>query len=290
MVDRREALRRLGALAAGAVSLGSGGEAVGDAMARPATSPISRGRIDPIGVQLYTVRSEMKEGVERTLERVAEIGYQEVEFAGYFGRSPTQIREILARTGLRSPATHIAPSFEPESWARILDQANEVGHDYVVVAWTPETMRTDLDAWRRTAETMTRAGEQARAAGLQYAYHNHDFEFAKMEGRVAFDVFCEESDPDLVQIELDLFWIIHGGGDPIDFFQRWPGRVPLVHVKDRTASGDMVDVGSGVIDWSGIFQHIEAAGTEHFFVEHDRPGDAFGSIRNSYGFMSTLVI
>ncbi len=281
MVSRRDALKRMGAMAAGAAIGGSQADML-------AASAVAGLEVGPIGLQLYTIRSEMANGVEATLERVASIGYEEVEFAGYFGHSPTEIRDMLARTGLRSPATHIPPDFEPDAWARILDDANEVGHRYVVVASIPRAMRSDLDAWRRTAAAMTSAGERARAAGLSYAYHNHDFEFKEMEGRVPFDVFCEESDEYLVSIELDLFWIIHGGADPIDFFERWPGRVPMVHVKGRTADGDMVDVGAGVIDWAGIFDHAGHAGMEHFFVEHDTPDGPFRSIETSYGYMRRL--
>ena len=296
MVSRRDALKRMGAMA-GAAAIGCSGESAGGAAeaAGEAAAPTSEATatstaspIGPIGVQLYTVRSEMPNGVEATLERVAAIGYEEVEFVGYFGHSPSEIREMLVRTGLRSPSRHIAPDFEPDAWAQILDDANETGHQNVVVASIPQSMRSDLDAWRRTAEAMTRAGERARAAGLRYAYHNHDYECAEMEGRVPFDVFCEESDPDLVLIELDLFWIIHGGGDPIEFINRWPGRIPMVHVKDRTAGGDMVDVGAGVIDWAGIFEYAELAGMEHFFVEHDRPEGPFRSIDASYAYMSGL--
>ena len=301
MVSRREALRRIGGLAAGwagAAAMGCIGETVpceaapGEAALTAAGSGSGTTRLQPLGVQLYTLRSEMEGRVEQTLERVAAIGYQEVEFvrSQYFGHSPTEIRGMLARTGLRAPASHIAPSFETDAWERILDDANEVGHEYVVVASIPLNMRANLDDWRRTAEAMTEAGERARAAGLQYAYHNHDFEFIEMDGRVAFDVFCEASDPDLVQIELDLFWIIHGGGDPVAFFNRWPGRVPLVHVKDRTAAGEMVDVGAGVIDWAGLFQHIGHAGMKHFFVEHDHPDGAFRSIEASYRYLSRLEV
>jgi sugar phosphate isomerase/epimerase len=296
MLSRRDALKRMGAMAAG-VAAGSAvgcrresasgaaeaSEATGAAAAVSSASPIG-----PIGVQLYTVRAEMANGVESTLERVAAIGYQEVEFAGYFGHSPTEVREMLARTGLRSPATHIPPNFETDAWAKILDDSNEIGHQHVVVASIPQSMRSSLDAWRETGAAMSRAGDRARAAGLQYAYHNHDFEFEEMEGRVAFDVFCEESDSEFVKIELDLFWIIHGGQEPIEFMDRWPGRIPLVHVKDRTAAGDMVDVGAGVIDWVGIFEHAENAGVEHFFVEHDTPDGPFRSIEASYGYMSRL--
>jgi sugar phosphate isomerase/epimerase len=296
MLSRRDALKRMGAIAAGAAAgtaaacsgeseagAGEAGAAAGTAAAASMASPIG-----PIGVQLYTVRAEMTNGVESTLERVAAIGYEEVEFAGYFGHSPTEIREMLARTGLRSPATHIPPNFEVDAWSKILDDSNEIGHEYVVVASIPQSMRSSLDAWRETGAAMSRAGDRARSAGLQYAYHNHDFEFEEMEGRVAFDVFCEESDLEFVKIELDLFWIIHGGQDPIEFMDRWPGRIPLVHVKDRTAGGDMVDVGAGVIDWAGIFEHAENGGVEHFFVEHDTPDGPLRSIAASYGYMSRL--
>ncbi len=299
MVNRREALRRMGGLAAGAAGasvMGCTGETVpgeaapGEAAMTAASGGSDTTRLQPLGVQLYTLRSEMEGRVEQTLERVAAIGYQEVEFAGYFGHSPTEIREILARTGLHSPAAHIQPAFETDAWAGILDDANEAGHEYVVVASVPQSMRADLDSWRRTAEAMTGAGERARVAGLQFAYHNHDFEFIEMDGRVPFDVFCEASDPDLVQIELDLYWIIHGGGDPVAFFTRWPGRIPLVHVKDRTAGGEMADVGAGVIDWVELFQHIDQAGMKHFLVEHDRPDGPFRSIEASYRYLSALQI
>ena len=298
MLSRRDALKRMGAMAAAGAAVGCSGEsapgaaAAGEAGAGEATgaaaAAANASAIGPIGVQLYTVRAEMANGVESTLERVAAIGYEEVEFAGYFGHSPAEIRDMLTRTGLRSPATHIPPDFEADAWAKILDDANEAGHQYVVVASIPQSMRSSLDAWRETGAAMSRAGDRARAAGLQYAYHNHDFEFEEMEGRVAFDVFCEESDSEFVKIELDLFWIIHGGQDPIEFMDRWPGRVPLVHVKDRTAAGDMVDVGAGVIDWAGIFEHAENAGVEHFLVEHDTPDGPFRSIEASYGYMSRL--
>jgi len=286
----------LAAGAAGASVMGCTGETVpgeaapGEAAMTAASGGSDTTRLQPLGVQLYTLRSEMEGRVEQTLERVAAIGYQEVEFAGYFGHSPTEIREILARTGLHSPAAHIQPAFETDAWAGILDDANEAGHEYVVVASVPQSMRADLDSWRRTAEAMTGAGERARVAGLQFAYHNHDFEFIEMDGRVPFDVFCEASDPDLVQIELDLYWIIHGGGDPVAFFTRWPGRIPLVHVKDRTAGGEMADVGAGVIDWVELFQHIDQAGMKHFLVEHDRPDGPFRSIEASYRYLSALQI
>lgn len=284
-MDRREVLKRL---SAGAVALGWASP-VGLA-SRPA-GDATRGRlpdIGPLGVQLYTVRGEMEEDVEATLERVAAIGYEEVEFAGYFGHSPAEIRRMLERTGLKAPAAHVTEPLWNGTWARALDDAAEAGHEYVVIAWIPEQVRPDLDGWRRTAALLSDAGEQARAAGLRFAYHNHDFEFGEMEGRVPFDVFLEASDPELVEIELDFFWITHGGGDPVAFLERWPGRVPMVHVKDRTTTGEMVEVGRGALDWPRLLGLARRLGTRHFFVEHDRPRRAFRSIETSYRYLSAL--
>jgi sugar phosphate isomerase/epimerase len=232
----------------------------------------------------------MERSVEETLARVAEIGYRQVEFAGYFDRSPAQIREALQASGLTAPAAHVPFEMLESDFARVLDAATTMGHDYVVVPSVPESMRGSLDDWRRIGELFNRAGEEAKAAGRQFAYHNHAFEFAAIDGQVPLDVLCEATDPELVQIELDLFWITHGGGDPLAFFRRWPGRIPLVHVKDRTAAGDMVAVGAGAIDWPAIFAERNTAGIRHYFVEHDQPGDAFASVQASYTFLSTLDV
>jgi sugar phosphate isomerase/epimerase len=290
MVDRREALRRMGTLAAGAASaaaLGCGRGVASGASEAEVTAPRS---LDPLGVQLYTVRSEMEKGVEATLTRVAGIGYREVEFAGYFGHSPREIRRMLDSAGLTAPSTHLGLEVIGHQWSATLEAAATMGHRYVVVPSIPPGMRSSLDDWRRLAALFNRAGEESRGMGIQFAYHNHAFEFAEMEGRVQFDVFLEESDPDLVQIELDLFWITDGGGDPVAFISRWPGRIALVHLKDRTSEGEMVDVGAGVIDWAGIFEHRLHAGIRHYFVEHDEPRDAFASIEASYGYLSRLEV
>ena len=125
-------------------------------------------------------------------------------------------------------------------------------------------------------------------AGIQFAYHNHDFEFVPIDGQIPFDLLCEQTDPALVLIELDLFWIIHGGGDPMAFFERWPGRVPMVHVKDRTEEGVMTEVGAGDIDWPTIFGARALAGMRHYFVEHDQPAEGFTSVAASYVYLSGL--
>lgn len=291
MAKRRDVMRALAA-AAGSALVPAAGAA--NARSSPPSIPHSpfpiAASLSPLGIQLYTLRAAMRQDVERTLTRVAQIGYREVEFAGYFGRTPAQVRDALRASGLAAPSAHVGlPELEGDAGERTIEAAQAIGHRYLVVAWMPEAARRTLDDWRRIAERFNRVGERTRAAGIQYAYHNHDFEFRPLEGRVPFDVLCEATDPRLVQVELDLFWITHGGGDILAFFRRWPGRVSLVHVKDRTADGRMVDVGAGVIDWPGIVARRREAGIRHYFVEHDEPGDPFASAEASYRYLRLQV-
>lgn len=253
-----------------------------------AAAAARRAPLERLGVQLYTVRRAMAQDLPGTLARVAEIGYAEVEFAGYFDHAPGAVRAALDAAGLAAPAAHVPFETLGNRWSDVLDAALEVGHRYVVVAWIPQEARRTLDAYRRLAEMFNRAGEAAREAGLAFAYHNHTYEFDRLEGQVPYDVLLAETDAALVRLEMDLFWIVQGGGDPLACFARYPGRFPMVHVKDRTADGQMVDVGQGVIDFRSIFARRGQAGIRHYFVEHDEPPDPFGSIRASYDYLRRL--
>jgi sugar phosphate isomerase/epimerase len=275
-MERRDFLGTAGALALGA-------------MLPPACRTAHGARLDKIGIQLYTVRDQMKADFEGTLARIAQIGYKEVEFAGYFDRTPADVRAILDRLGLAAPATHMmAPN--ADGWRKALDTAKAVGHEYVVAPWIPEDRRMTLDGWKRVADEFNRVGQMARDTGLQFAYHNHDFEFPKMEGQIPYDVLLQNTDPRLVQLEIDLYWITRGGQDPLTYFARWPGRIPLVHVKDSMGGPEhkMVDVGQGKIDWKRIFAKRDQAGIRHFFVEHDQPPQPFEDIAMSYNYLKNL--
>src|SRR5204863_145165 len=170
------------------------------------------------------------------------------------------------------------------------DAAPVIGHRYLVLAWIPAEERHTLDDYKRWAERLNRAGTEAKAAGLQFAYHNHDFEFAPLEGKLPYDVLLAETDPKLVQLEVDLYWITKGGQDPLAYFARWPGRFPMVHVKDSAGPPDhrIVEVGAGKIDFKKIFAQSDQAGIKYYFVEHDEPADAFASIRASCEYLKRL--
>jgi len=246
-------------------------------------------KIDKVGIQLYTVRDKMKADFEGTLARVAQIGYKEVEFAGYFDHSPADVKAILDRLGLSAPSTHIGLAGMDE-WKKALDTAKAIGHEYVVVPWIPEEKRKTLDDWKSVAAVFNQAAQMTKDAGLQFAYHNHDFEFPKLDGQVPYDVLLQNTDPKLVQLEIDLYWITKAGQDPLTYFARWPGRVPLVHVKDSAGAPEhkMADVGQGKIDWKRIFAKRDQAGIKHFFVEHDQPPQPFEDIAASYKYLHEL--
>ena len=254
------------------------------------------------GLQLYTVRSLMARDVERTLAEVAAIGYGEVEFAGYFDRTPAQIRATLDAEGLVAPAAHLSLAELRTGFEAHVAAAAEVGHRYLVLPYLGGADRPGnapgeapsevLDGYRRLAGEFNRFGEACEANGLRFAYHNHDFElerFAEDGERVRpLDLLLRETDPDLVRFEMDFYWVVHGGGDALDYFRRFPGRFELCHVKDRSPRGEMVDVGAGVIDFEGIFERAGQAGLLHYFVEHDSPADPIATVRASYEHLATF--
>ena len=253
--------------------------------------PAGASRLPPIGVQLYTVRTLLERDFEGTLAGLAAIGFREVEFAGYHGRTPQAVRAALGRAGLVAPSAHVPVDAVRDDLPRVLEAALVMGHRHVVVAWLPEAQRT-LDGYRAAADLFNRVGQQAVGSGIGFAYHNHAFEFAPLDGRLPYDVLLERCDPRYVAFEMDLYWITTGGQDPLAYFARWPGRFPLVHVKDSAGPPDhrMVDVGAGRIPWKAIFARREQAGIRHYFVEHDEPRDPLASVRRSYEYLRRLEV
>ncbi|KAA9132713.1 sugar phosphate isomerase/epimerase [Marinihelvus fidelis] len=227
------------------------------------------------GIQLYTVRDSMADDVPATLTALAAIGYRELEFAGYFNQSPVALRTLLDDLGLVAPSTHMDARQLRDAPDALLDTAAAMGHDYVVIAWLHPDDRKTLDQYRAWADVFNRVGEKCQALGMRFAYHNHDFEFAAIDGQVPWDVLLQATEPDLVDFELDMFWTRKAGLDPIEVLTRAPERYTMAHIKDMSPNGDMVDVGTGEIDYGAILTSPEAASLKHLFVEHDNPADPF---------------
>jgi sugar phosphate isomerase/epimerase len=283
---------------------------------RPTWAAETAHHIGPVGLQLYTVRDAMKTDFEGTIAKVAATGYKEVEFAGifadnagYYGRSPKEVRAILDRNGLAAPSCHAGYDVVEKRWPEALEAAKIVGHSYIICPWVDEKQRAQPDGWKRAAELFNKAGEASKKAGIQFGYHNHSFEFMPSEplgGKLPYDFLLAETDPKLVAMELDLCWINVAGKDPIAYFDKFPGRFPLVHVKDwikdpmatdsyegATGSsvkigGRLADVGQGSINWKNIFAHAGKAGIQHYFVENDKPKSAFDDIKISYDYLAKL--
>lgn len=245
-------------------------------------------RVERVGLQLYTLRSEMANDFEGTLARVAGLGFKEMEFAGYFDRPPAEVRRILDGLGMTTPAAHIQLQALRDDLQGEVERAAILGQRYIVVPILPADQRS-LSDYQRAANYMNLAGEACRAVGIKMAYHNHDFEFQPTGGRIPYDVLLEETDAELVDMELDLFWIRHAGVDPLAYFQDHPGRFSMLHVKDRDQFGRMVDVGRGEIDFAEIFSHADRAGFRHYFVEHDRPGNGLASVAVSLYTVRNIV-
>ncbi|HWT02492.1 MAG TPA: sugar phosphate isomerase/epimerase [Pyrinomonadaceae bacterium] len=260
-------------------------------LARSGVSAAAIRKLTRIGMQLYMVRRELEKDFDGTLKRVAELGYREVEFAGYFSHPPKEVRAVLDRYRLSSPAGHVSLDALRGNLDEMIEAAHVIGHKYVLVAWLPDEERRSLDDYRRHADLFNRAGEQLKKAGVQFAYHNHDFEFTPLDGQLPYDLLLERTDPGLVKLELDLYWIAKGGADPLKYFAKQPGRFHLLHVKDMDATPRkyFTEVGRGVIDFKSIFARAGKAGVRHYFVEQDEtPGSPFDSLKISMDYLRRL--
>ena len=276
-MDRRSFIIAAAAIAAGCTREGGHAGNAAGAMTNAA----------PLGLQLYTVRDLMAEDFVATLELVASVGYREVEFAGYFDMPPAEVRRRLEAVGLRAPAAHIGYEEFAANLNSVIDDASAVGHEFVVVPAVPGDKRATLDAYLRHADNFNRWSEACRNAGLRFGYHNHDFEFTEIDGKLPYDVLLAETDPTRVEMELDLAWARAGNADALKYFEAWPGRFPLCHIKDFD-DGEEADIGEGDVAFERIFASAKQAGLQHGFVERDHPADARESIRHNFEAISAL--
>jgi sugar phosphate isomerase/epimerase len=276
--------------------------------ARPSWAAEGAHQIKNVGLQLYTVRGELKKDFDGTIAKVAATGYKEVEFAtDYGGHSPKDVRALLDKNGLVSPSAHIGYDLIENKWPETLDAAHIIGNEYLVCPWIDEKQRT-ADGYKRASELFNKTGAASQKAGIQFCYHNHSFEFAPSNsagGKLLYDLLLEQTDAKLVKMEMDLGWISVAGKDPVSYFDKYPGRFPLVHVKDyvndpnSTSSyagatgsvefkGRLADVGKGIVDWKRIFAQSEKGGIKHYFVENDDAKTPFEDIKISYDYLNAL--
>ena len=271
--------RRIFILSAAAFAAGCTRNA--ESVASPAGAVDAISANAALGIQLYSVRNLMAEDVQGTLNLISGVGFSEVEFAGYFDYSPEEMRAMLDAAGLAAPSAHVGYDLFAQDSSAAIGHAVAMGHKYLVIPYLADHLRA-LDDYRRHGENFNLWGEQCKAAGLQLAYHNHDFEFHETDGEIPYDLLLSETDADLVNMQLDLAWAHAANVDPIAYFKAWPGRFPSLHIKDFNAEAGESDIGDGDVPFESIFEYLELAGVRHGFVERDNSTDIHHSIKHNF--------
>lgn len=248
-----------------------------------------------IGLQLYSVRSEMQKDPKACLKKIAEIGYTQLEAAGYedrqfYGMPPAEFKKIVEDLGMRLVASHV--SFNDTNMGMVLEAHREAGIKYMVWPWLSQEQRSSLDSYREIAGKCNTIGKMCKDNNMKFGYHNHDFEFHEMDGRVPYDILLEETDPELVCMEIDLYWVTYAGKDPKAYFEKYPGRFELWHIKDMAGdeSMEMTEIGSGIIDFEELLGMAAASGMKEFFIEQDTiKGNVFESVQTSYNYLNSIL-
>lgn len=224
----------------------------------------------PIGLQLYSVRHECEQDLPGTLKAVAAMGYEGVEFAGYYGRTAAELRQMLDDLSLRCCGTHAKfPTLLGEELERTVEFNQTLGNKYLIAPSMPEERRASRQAWLETAHLFAELAERVRPHGMQVGYHNHAIEFQPLDGELPWDTFFANTPPDVV-MQVDIGNALHGGGDPVPYIARYPGRAQTVHLKEYSAANDKALIGEGDVNWQQVFDLCEGVGkTEWYIVEQE---------------------
>ncbi|GGG13682.1 sugar phosphate isomerase [Paenibacillus albidus] len=231
-------------------------------------------QVQQIGIQMYTLRDRTQQDFLGTLREVADLGYEAVEFAGYFGVSAKELRDTLDGLGLAAPSAHIGLDFSgltemKSALSREIEYAQELGLQYIITPSAPVPQNPSLDDVKRLIPFFEQASELVVAAGLKYGYHNHAYEFQKVDGKAIIDIWLESIPEERMIAEFDLGWVQVGGASPADYISRYAGRVPIVHIKDFGAGGVEKELGQGEVDFQKVFDLADASGILYYMVEQE---------------------
>ncbi len=282
-MKRREFIQSSAVAAAGILSL-------------PALYSCSSKPSEKLGLQLYTLRDSIPNDPKGVLKKVAEFGYKELETYSYkegkiFGMAFADFGKYVKDLGMKVVSGHYGiDQIEGDSWEKAIADAKDIDQPYMVVPYLPDTERTSLDDYKRICDKLNKAGEVCNKNNIRFGYHNHAFEFETMDGKRPFDVMLSELDPKKVSMEMDIYWVVRAGGDPLQYFEQYPGRFEQWHVKDmdKNDRDKNADVGTGSIDYKPIFAQAKKSGMKHWYVEQETyPGDPLQSVAASATFLKT---
>ena len=244
-----------------------------------------------IGIQLYTIRKKLNEDFVGTMQKIANIGFNAVETAGYsnrkfYGYNPKEFKKFTKNLGLKAQSSHA--NVQLKDLDKIIDDTLEAGMEYLVQPYLDKSRRKNIDDYKKLAEGFNIIGEKCNKSGLGFAYHNHAFEFEKMDGQIPYDVLLNNTEADFLTMQLDTYWMVYGGYQPIDYFNKYPGRFELLHIKDmdNTAKRESTEIGNGIIDFQKIFAANKKSGMKYYFLEQETfKKDEFKSLTISYEYL-----
>jgi sugar phosphate isomerase/epimerase len=279
MKTRRDFLKKTGTFAAGSMLLPS--------FAKTTKS------IDDIGVQLYSVRKEMLADAKGTLKQLSKIGVKQIESAGsekgyYYGLKPKEMKDICNDLGMTLSSGHIHLD---DKWQQTMEDALTAGQQYLICSSMPTAGQT-VDNYKKTAAAFNKAGDDCQKMNIKFGYHNHDYEFEKENGQVLYDVLLNDTNPNLVYMELDLGWVIATGNDPLAYFKKYPGRFPLWHLKDMDLQKKQsVEFGKGGLPILEILKHKGQSGMKYFYVEQEEyEHNAMQSLKDDMDYLAKLKL
>jgi sugar phosphate isomerase/epimerase len=253
-----------------------------------------------LGAQLWTIREQLQQDLPSSLQKLAKLGYQEIELFGYngqfWGKTPKEFAALCKDVGLTIVSVHYpsgrlskAAGTLANGWQKAIDDAAAMNIQYMVCAWLEPDERGNIDHYLSLCDLLNTSAEACQKAGIQFAYHGHDFEFLPIDNLIPYDLILEKTNPELVKMETDLYWFHKAGRDSVRYFKQYPGRFPLWHLKDSEAgTGNFKEVGAGTIDFTSLFNAREIAGLRHCFVEQDEcQGDPFDSLAKSRNYLAS---
>ncbi len=300
MQNRRNFLKVTGAGALGLMAMGPMGCAQAPQVDRKSFG---------VGLQLYTIRDAMAANVTGSLQKLSDMGYKNLELADYsngkfYGYAPKEFKKIVNDMGMEIISSHTSVEAEgitTETAQKMADDHAEMGVQYCVQPWVEEEDR-NVETYKRMIADWNEVGRIMKSVGIQFGYHNHNFEFDNLDGVVPyFDIFMPEMDADLITMEIDLFWTAKAGHNPVDVIKRYPGRFQLYHLKDMykneapffdIVKDDIAPVGEGVIDFKSVLAVADIAGMKYHFVEDDNQGNGkpFEALEMSINNLTTDIL
>lgn len=251
-----------------------------------------------VGLQLYTLRDTITKDPKGVLQKVAGFGYKELETFAYndgqiFGMPFAEFGTFVKGLGMKVTSGHYGlDMIKGDKWEKAVTDAKSIGQEYVVCPYLNEPERKSIDDYKRICASLNKGGEVAVKNGMKFGYHNHAFEFDTLDGQIPYDVMLAELDPKYVSLEMDIFWVVNAGRDPLQYFQKYPGRFHQWHVKDmdKADKNRNADIGTGTIDWKAIFAKAKQSGMKHFYIEQETyPGEPIDSVGASIKYLKTIL-